>query len=235
MIIKVLDLFCGGGGAAVGYLRAAEDRGIKIEITGIDDKPQPNYPFMFIQDDALKYFEAHLHEFDFVHSSPPCQKHTRSTFYLRVKGKKYVDIIKPTRKLILKSGKPGLIENVPEAPIRADVVLRGDLFGLKVIRKRHFECISWFMFNPDLSKMKGKVADGDYVCIYGNASWKRSGSGNYRRLSIPKWRKKTIRETWAYAMGIDWYMTDKEISQSIPPEYTRFIFNEWLRQNLREA
>ena len=62
---RLLDLFCGAGGAAVGYARAGFD-----DIVGIDIRPQPNYPFKFVRMDALDVFIA---GFDAVHASPPCQ------------------------------------------------------------------------------------------------------------------------------------------------------------------
>lgn len=63
---KLLDLFCGAGGASAGYHRAGFD------VTGVDVKPQPRYPFRFVRGDALEYLAAHGHEFDAVAASPPC-------------------------------------------------------------------------------------------------------------------------------------------------------------------
>lgn len=69
---RLLDLFCGAGGAAVGYSRAGFD-----EIVGVDIVKQPRYPFTFVLGDALEYLAAHGHEFAAIHASPPCQGYSR--------------------------------------------------------------------------------------------------------------------------------------------------------------
>src|SRR4029453_7238538 len=67
---RLLDLFCGAGGAAMGYHRAG------FEVVGVDIKPQPYYPFEFWQYDVMdldtpawgvwKYAQG-------AQASPPCQ------------------------------------------------------------------------------------------------------------------------------------------------------------------
>ena len=69
VLMKLLDLFCGAGGASMGYCQAGFS-----EITGIDLKPQPNYPFNFVQADAIAFLKRHGKEFDLIHASPPCQR-----------------------------------------------------------------------------------------------------------------------------------------------------------------
>lgn len=221
--MKCLDLFCGGGGAGAGYAKAG------FEVTGVDINPHPNYPQKFIQDDFFEFMFFHdMSQYDFIHASPPCQLYSCSTSVEKAKGKKYPDFVNLVRKELDRVGKPYVIENVMQAPIRKDIILRGDMFGLKVLRTRAFELGNWFALNPCLPIKKGIVGK-EYVCVYGKAGYKKSGKN---QATKPEWAKKTIRETWAYAMGIEHHMTDIEISESIPPAYTHYIGNLFMEQFL---
>ena len=226
-MIKLIDLYCGAGGAAMGYYRAAQELGIEIEITGIDIFDQPAYPFNFIQADALEFFREHYSEYTHVHASPPCQAYSNSTAPAMAKGKQYPDLIDPTRQLLIQSGLPAVIENVSNAPLRGDIVLKGYVFGLKVIRKRKFELIAWFMMQPLLERPIGTVKAGDYISVY--------GSGHFidkKGLSEPKFKKNSVFETWSYAMGIDWMHTNRELAESIPPAYTNYIGKEFFKPKI---
>lgn len=225
--IKLLDLCCKAGGAAMGYYKAANDLGLKIEITGIDIEPQPNYPFKFIKADAVKYLAKQGHKYTHYHASPPCQAHTKSTAEARSKGKVYPDIISELRFLIEKTNLSGVIENVPGAPVRPDIILRGNMFDLHVLRTRHFELVNWFMMQPFEPVKKGSVKAGDYCSVFGKGSYRKSNKD-----AIPKFQKDTVRETWSFAMGIDWPMTDTELAEAIPPAFTRYIGYELFKQYL---
>lgn len=212
--MKVLDLFCKAGGAGKGYADAGH------EVIGVDIEPQPDYPYEFIQADALTTAPL-LGEVDFIHASPPCQrdaaitkgtnKHLRHT---------YPDLIGPVRALLKASGKPYVIEN-PAA--RPDVVLCGEMFGLRVIRHRNFELGGWKAPQPEHRPHRGKVIgvrhgkrivepEGYYYAVYGNGGYKGT---------VPQWQD---------AMGIDWTDDRKSIAEAIPPAYTEWIgcsFTEW--------
>jgi DNA (cytosine-5)-methyltransferase 1 len=126
---KLLDLFCGAGGAAMGYYRAG------FEVVGVDIKPQPHYPFEFHQADALTY---PLEGFDAYHASPPCQRYSRMQ-NIHHNYNKHPDLIEPTRNHLLSTGKPFIIENVIGAPLRVDLMLCGTMFGLHIPKHRIFE------------------------------------------------------------------------------------------------
>lgn len=133
--MRLLDLFCGAGGAAMGYHRAG------FTVTGIDINPQPNYPFEFWQADATK---VPLGGFDAIHASPPCQHYAPVTRW-RGTADDHPDLYAPTRARLEAAGVPWVIENVPHAPFEPDVVLCGSMFGLPIRRHR------WFIGQPSLN------------------------------------------------------------------------------------
>jgi DNA (cytosine-5)-methyltransferase 1 len=209
--MRLLDLFCGAGGAGMGYHRAG------FEVVGVDIAPQPRYPFEFHQADALEYLAEHGREFDVIHASPPCQRYSAITHAKR-KEENHPDLVPPTRNLLIMNGKPYVIENVPRSPLVNPLVLCGTMFGLHVIRHRLFECDPAIYFSATCQcKNKHTQIGGKHGFLGGTYQDKMSGYvtviGATYSLSVGSW-----------AMGIDW-MTRKELSQAIPPAYTEFIGN----------
>ena len=221
--IKLIDLCCKAGGAAMGYYQAAQELNINIEITGIDIDKQKNYPFKFIQADAVDFFSKNSHKFTHAHASPPCQKYSNSTAQWKMKGKVYPDILEAIQLQIIKSKLPGVIENVMPAPIPADIVLRGDMFNLKVLKKRKFQLINWFMLQPGITQKRGTVKNGDFAQVLGKGQLKVT---NGKKFNVPG---NNILEVWSNAMGINW-MNKEELAEAIPPAYTKYIGLNFLKQ-----
>ncbi len=207
---KLLDLFCGGGGAAMGYYRAGFD------ITGVDNKPQPYYPFKFIQADVFEYMESRGHEYDIFHASPPCQLFTTIT----PNPEGHPDLIAKTREYIQARGKPYIIENVPGAPlIQPFVMLCGTMFDLLVIRHRHFECFPPILFAPRACRHERPVVKcgrrPDRNKHY------HSVVGHFSDIEFAK-----------VAMGMNWG-TAKELAQAVPPAFTQWVGEQMISGFLR--
>ena len=205
---RLLDLFCGAGGAAMGYYRAGFD------VVGIDHIAQKHYPFEFIQADALEYCAVHGEEFDVIHASPPCQAYSNITRGLHA-DKHYPDLIEPTRNALLKTGKKYVIENVPGAPLINPILLCGSMFGLGLPdghwlrRHRYFEVNFFVGLTPACQHNKSRQAIG----VYGASGGYCKQRNTYRGFNVLE---------RSAAMGIDW-MTNPELTQAIPPAYTEFI------------
>lgn len=245
--MRVLDLFCGGGGASMGYSLAG------FEVVGIDDKPQPDYPFPFATLDAMQVMkwltggdpaywwspseplfatddndrhpvtEWCLDDFDLIHASPPCQPFTRARKLMEAQGgkPKSVDLLTPILPMLKDLGVPYVVENVPGAPMRPDIILCGSMFGLKVRRHR------WFQSNltlrppgPCRHKEQGKPI-GVYHVMGDTAQGVDRTTGRY---VIGGSTAKTLEEG-REAMGIDW-MPWKSLKEAIPPAYSRWIGHE---------
>lgn len=226
---RLLDLFCCAGGAGMGYHRAG------FEVVGVDIEPQPNYPFEFVQADALEELRrlkmggrsatSHapsrtrggvygLADFDAIHASPPCQSYLNLGAVNRALGRDYehADLIAATRTLLIESGKPYVIENVEDAkrelvdpvricgtglgrPIRRHRLFESNvpLVGIACDHKRFTEPRYWTGWRPNGERRLSTV-----VQVYGNAGG---------------------REHWPAALGVDW-MTAKEMTECVPPDYT---------------
>jgi DNA (cytosine-5)-methyltransferase 1 len=206
---KLLDLFCGAGGCSAGYHRAGFD------VTGVDLYDQKNYPFRFVQTDALNIH--FIDGYDAIHASPPCQNYCWSTSKHRAKGKTYPDLVEPVRKLLVESGKPYVIENVPTAPLQNPTYLEGTMFGLNVIRRRCFET-NWWLPQPMYIKHRKPIKQlskiGPMRVLQKSAYCSVAGNG------ADGWSCR--HADWQKAMDINW-MTRGEIIQAIPPAYTEYI------------
>jgi DNA (cytosine-5)-methyltransferase 1 len=214
---RLLDLFCGAGGAAKGYADAG------FEVVGVDIKPQPNFPFEFIQDDALGYLSRWgparpwpWRQFDAIHASPPCQAYSVAN---NIHGRDdHPDLIDATRELLLATGLPYVIENVPGAPLRNPYTICGLTLGLNVKRHRLFETNFPMMVYPCHSSHAG-----DWLLVFGHTVLERGHEIGRTEKNGPRIRRKhTTTERGREAMGIDW-MTRDELSQAIPPAYTEHI------------
>lgn len=134
---RLLDLFCGAGGAAAGYHLAG------FEVVGVDINPQPRYPFEFHQGNALTY---PLEGFDAIHASPTCQTFARVTAWRGDRGS-HPDLLMPMLARLGNVSAPWIVENVPEAPLRPDYLLCGSQFGLPVRRHRIFQRGNWSAYD----------------------------------------------------------------------------------------
>ncbi|WP_405530361.1 DNA methylase [Streptomyces avidinii] len=218
----LLDLFSCIGGAGRGYDRA----GFRVDGVDIVDR-SARYPFAFRQGDALAVLaelidSGEIRRYAMVHASPPCQHGcalTIGTNKSRGWGRTHVQLIPELRALLEASGLPYVIEQPNgKAPVRKDVYLCGEMFGLGVLRHRNFELGGWTTTQPEHLKHRGYVRgwrhgeyrDGPYVAAYGK------GGG-----------KATVPEMQA-AMGIDWTDVREELTEAIPPAFTEWLGTRFL-------
>lgn len=226
--MRLLDLFCGAGGASVGYHRAG------FEVVGVDIAPQPHYLFEFHQADAMTF---PLEGFDVIHASPPCQAFT--ALKVMYNARQHTDLLTPTRERLEAWGGLYVIENVPGARyvLRDPITLCGTMFGLGVDdaelrRHRLFEIPLPVLLSPQCQH-----GSRDTIGIYGGHARNRRRVrtigvyGEGARDSVrkrDKGRPDFGVDAGRVAMGIDW-MTIAELSQAIPPAYT-----EWIGERLAE-
>lgn len=212
--VRVLDLFCGAGGASKGYAAAG------FEVVGVDEKPQPNYPFEFHQCDALLAIEEVVGRwwpFDAIAASPPCQASSAGRHMPGAHD--HVDLIPRVRERLIATGLPYVIENVVGAALRDPITLCAAAFGLgadghDLARHRLFE-VNFPVMAPPCAHGGRPV-----IGIYGDRAKTSRGPSLAARSS--RWSRPESLAVGGEAMGIDW-MTWRELREAIPPAYTEHI------------
>lgn len=219
----LLDLFCGGGGSAVGYDRAG------FNVLGVDHGLFKRYPFSHAQEDALavagrlaegKSWRGYrARDFAAIHASPPCQRYSIGTKAHAGRAESHPDLLSAVRAALAGTGRPWVIENVEGAPMRPPAVrLCGLMFGLRLFRHRWFES-NVVLFAPDHPPHRGRrIGVAGMVCMAGRGG--QSSGWSLRKRRVPADHRN--KAAWVAASGIDW-MTRDEMAQAIPPAYTYYL------------
>jgi DNA (cytosine-5)-methyltransferase 1 len=241
---RLLDAFCGAGGAAKGYMD------VGFHVTGVDLKFQPRYiGDEFIEGDALEYLAEHGREYDAIHASPPCQGYSIMHNLPWLKGREYPLLILPLREMLEGIDRPYVIENVMGARYGAKGLTKrgleahglqagylcGTMFGLPMYRHRLF-ATNWWWWQPGHPKHRLNLHPRSERYIYGGTvkglpggsagmntkprAYNASGQGNGAQVTdvghAAGWRLA------AETIGIDWMKRD-ELTQAIPPVFTKWI------------
>jgi DNA (cytosine-5)-methyltransferase 1 len=208
---RALDLFCGGGGCSVGYVRAGFD-----EVHGVDVAVQQQYPFFSVEQasafDVLADV-AFCRSFDFIHASPPCKDWTSLAKLTGGDGSGWM--LEATRDALERIGVPYVIENVVGAPLRDPVMLCGSMFGLGLgdrVVKRH----RLFESNMPLTAPADACSGRPVVGVYGTG-------GAWTRIAPGGGGVKVSGADAARALGVDWTDHQPVLSQMVPPAFTEFL------------
>lgn len=229
----MLDLYCKAGGSARGYQEAG------FYVIGVDHEPQPNYAGdEFFQADALEVLERRqIHYWAFesfagISASPPCQAFT----VWRNAGNvgDHADLVSETRQLLKATGLPYVIENVVGAPLQDPALICGSMFEppMDIRRHRLFET-NWEL-QPPMWPCRHKMQGGPR--FPGGRSKERTGSSRglvRATMEIGSW--DIPLEDQKRAMGIDWDVTLPELSNAVPPSYTRHVGEQLMAQQRQET
>jgi len=190
----------------MGYHRAG------FRVIGVDVRQQKRYPFEFHLMDAFDALATNLRHVTVIHASPPCQHYSVGAKSWNT-AKNHPDLVATIRDALIATGKPYVIENIPQAPLKDPIRLCGTMFGLPLIRHRMFESGDGLVA-PEHRRHTGRVR-APYVTVTGYPGYSKGGT-------VADWRR---------AMGIPWMAKD-ELSQAIPPAYTEYVGRqalEWVR------
>jgi DNA (cytosine-5)-methyltransferase 1 len=209
---RLLDLFCGAGGAAVGYHRAGFD------VVGVDIVRQPDYPYEFHQADALTF---DLTGYDAIHASPPCKAFTPAGNASRTEQRLFPmhdNLLTPMLERLACQPITWVVENVPDAPMPAgSVTYCGSSFGLDVKRHR--------LFAASVPLLGPECNHDTWTPRFQSLDWKARRAGRLARVVSVHGNLQGGADTLKLrqrAMGIDWMPNDR-LTQAIPPAYTEHI------------
>lgn len=209
---RLLDLFCGAGGAGTGYARAGYD------VLGVDNKPHPDNPHPVIVADALDILAtpAFLSDYDVIHASPPCPAYSVATVATGTRAN-HPDLVGPVRDALHAWGGTYVIENVPGAPLVSPVLICGWAMGLRHLKRHRL-----FESNAPLMSPGCLCPDGDSVSVFGHSGEDRrkatirANDGRKRRNVLPLADARDL-------MGVPWMRNRSDISDAIPPAYTHYL------------
>lgn len=243
--MRLLETHGCQGGAHAGYARAGWD------VTGVDINPAHGryYPGRFIVADAATYIREHGHEYDAIHTSPPCQWYCRGNASRRGKKTKWERSIPPIREALESTGRPYVLENVKDAAwdMVSPVTLCGCMFDLSVVDKtcrattaeeylRHLaagacdmdEGVQVHLQRPRLFETNWGL-EAPRPCDHSAHQWVAGSYGGARR---DKFEAKYVRrggyvpQDKALVMkllGVQHPMTWNGLFECLPPSYTEWI------------
>lgn len=223
--MRALDLFTGTGGTAHGLALAG------FQVTGIDvKKRRDRSPLVeFVQADVRDVLTDldYLRRFDLITAGPPCQLFTRAGHLRTAQGKtsSKLNLVPETRAALDRAGVPYVIENVPGAPIRPDVLLCGSMFpelhvtdatGRRWLqRHRVFELGFWTA--PAAPRCDHKRAGVRPLGVYASKA-DNIPSGGQTARTLEEGRR---------LMGIPW-ASWSGLVEAIPPAYSQWLAQRWL-------
>lgn len=232
----VLDICCGGGGAARGYLTAGASL-----VWGVDSDPAMAEDFLratgddgvFLRGDALETLAntQFVRQFDFVHISPPCQPWSHMSYCRPGLSASYPDLITPSLPLLEAAGVPYVVENIVSKGTRAllpgATVLCGAMFSRRLYRHRLFKAGGWELHAPVMQPGCTDTRRPNSQCGWPHpVTAARAGHwepGKY--VSVSGHERRAVVNA---AMGIEWMADREHVKEAIPPAFTDFVFRQFL-------